>query len=158
MMEFPWQKPAIALHSQRLLDSFHHWTGGRLLDVQGNALAISQALFDAPFFVLSHGAEVDPVLNYGNRKVLELWEMDWEELTRTPSRYTAEAIAREERARFLEQARQQGYISHYAGIRIAKTGKRFWIRDVIVWDVLDEGGDRLGQAATFDHWEPIASP
>ena len=34
------------------------------------------------------------MLNYGNRAALTLWEMSWEELTRTPSRLTAEPVAR----------------------------------------------------------------
>ena len=53
--------------------------------------------------------EADPVLNYGNRAALALWEMSWEELTRTPSRLTAEAPNREERAKLLEAVTQRGF-------------------------------------------------
>ena len=56
---------------------------------------------EQPFVLVAHGTEADPVLNYGNATALALWEMSWEELTRTPSRLTAEAPNREERARLL---------------------------------------------------------
>lgn len=79
--------------------------------------------------------------------------MTWDTLTRTPSRQTAELIARAERDLLLQQARDQGYIGNYQGIRISSTGKRFWIQDVIIWDVLDEANQRIGQAATFERWE-----
>jgi hypothetical protein len=152
---FPWQQETVIRHSQRLLNSFLHWTGVPLLEAEGTPEVIAEALFDAPFVVVSHGTEADPILNYGNRSALTLWEMDWQELTRTPSRYTAESIEREERAKLLEQARKQGYIDHYRGIRISKTGTRFQIENALIWDVLDEQGDRCGQAATFAHWTQI---
>ncbi len=153
--EFPWQQPEIIQHSQRLLNSFQHWTGRSLLQHQGSPEETAQALFEAPFVVVSHGIQADPILNYGNQKALELWEMDWQTLTQTPSRYTAEPIEREERDRLLAQAKAKGYIDDYQGIRISSTGKRFWIKDVILWGVLDEQNSPCGQAATFDHWEFI---
>lgn len=151
-LEFPWEQAAIVRHSQRLLRSFEHWTGKQLLEMEGAPEAIAQALFEAPFVVTSHGTEADPVLNYGNRKALELWQMNWQQFTQTPSRYTAEPMQREERAHLLEQARQQGFISNYEGIRISSQGQRFRIQDVIVWDVLDEHNICCGQAATFSSW------
>lgn len=155
---FPWQQEAIIRHSQRLLRSFLYWTGTPLLEASGSPAAIAEALFEAPFVVVSHGTEADPILNYGNRTALTLWEMDWQQLTQTPSRYTAEPIEREERAQLLEQARQKGYIDNYKGIRISQTGKRFQIENAVIWDVLDETGDRCGQAATFSHWVMITTP
>jgi hypothetical protein len=154
-----WQRDWVQQHTQRLLASFSHWTGQPLLDTtfalaQADASsAIAQALFMAPFVVVSHGTEPDPVLNYGNQQALDLWEMDWDQLTQTPSRQTAEPIEQTERAALLQQAKANGYIRDYQGIRISSRGRRFWIRDVIVWDVLDEKGQRCGQAATFDRWE-----
>lgn len=151
----PWQQPAIICHSQRLLRSFRHWTGTALLDVTGSPATIAEQLFHAPFVVVSHGTEADPVLNYGNQMALQLWQMDWHQLTHTPSRYTAEPMEREERARLLQQAKEQGYISNYQGIRISSTGERFWIQDVVIWDVLDEQAGCCGQAAMFAKWHRI---
>ncbi|MGQ9871392.1 MEKHLA domain-containing protein [Leptodesmis sp.] len=149
---FPWQQAPIIRHSLRLLHSFHHWTGKPLLAVEGEPAAIAEALFNAPFVVVSHGTEADPVLNYGNQMALKLWEMDWLQFTQTPSRYTAEPIEREERARLLQRAREKGFIDDYEGVRISSNGRRFQISQVVLWDVLDETGQHCGQAATFDRW------
>jgi hypothetical protein len=116
---------------------------------------LAEALFHAPFVLVSHGTEVDPVLNYGNRAALTRWEMSWAELTHTPSRLTAEPVAREERARLLAEVTRHGHIANYAGVRIAKSGQRFRIRDAVVWNLLDEAGTPCGQAARFDRWEDL---
>jgi MEKHLA domain len=147
--------PSMAQHVQRLMQSFEHWLGKPLLPVSADPDAMAQALFYAPFVVVSHGIEPDPILNYGNQQALHLWEMDWSQFTQTPSRCTAEPIAQAERSRLLQQAKKHGFISNYQGIRISSTGKRFWIREAIIWDVLDKTGVQCGQAATFDRWDRI---
>jgi len=152
---FPWQQPDTIRHTERLLRSFRHWTSRSLLHLEGTPSAIAEALFNASFVVVSHGTQSDPILNYGNYKALDLWEMDWEEFTQTPSRLTAEPVERQERDRLLSQAKTHGYISDYKGIRISSTGHRFWIQNVIIWDVLDEHSQRCGQAAMFDRWQFI---
>jgi MEKHLA domain len=155
-----WQKASVIQHSQRLCQSFQKWTGRSLLPppllaADASPAAIAQALFHAPFVVVSHGTQADPVLNYGNQTALDLWQMDWTEFTQTPSRYTAQPDEREQRAELLERAKTQGWIDDYTGIRIAKTGQRFWIREVVLWTVVDAAGDRQGQAATFSTWNYI---
>lgn len=114
---------------------------------------LAAALFAAPFVLVSHDTQADPVLNYGNAAALTLWEMSWAELTGTPSRLTAEPVAREERARLLAQVTRHGHIADYAGVRIAKSGRRFRIAQARVWNLRDEAGAHCGQAAMFDHWE-----
>ncbi len=132
-------------HAQRLIASFQRWTGKALVETP-------EALFEAAFVVVSHGTEPDPIFNYGNHQALTLWEMDWKTFTQTPSRKSAEFMSQAERSRLLAQAKIQGYISDYRGIRISSTGKRFWIDDVILWTVLDELNQPCGQAATFSSW------
>ena len=112
----------------------------------------AEALFAAPFVVVSHGTEPDPILNYGNRAALDLWEMPWERLTRMPSRETAEPVNQEERASMLRLVEQQGYYDRYRGVRISATGRRFLVEEALVWTVVDERGGRIGQAATFSRW------
>jgi hypothetical protein len=129
------------------MQSFQRVTGRPLLK-PGDA----EGLFDARFVVVSHGTEPDPVLNYGNQTALKLWEMDWNQLTRTPSRLTAEPLARDERARLLEEVTKHGFIDNYRGIRISATGRRFNIEQATVWNVIDDRGDYRGQAATFSQW------
>jgi hypothetical protein len=96
--------------------------------------------------------EEDPILNYGNQQVLNLWEVTWAELTRTPSRLTAESVNRAERERMLERAAGQGYIDDYRGIRISRTGRQFLVEGAVVWNVHDRQRRRQGQAATFKTW------
>jgi hypothetical protein len=146
-----WTRPAIIAWSQLLLDSFRHWIGRDLLERKGSSEQQAQALFDAPFVVISHGIESEPILNYGNRAALQLWEMTWERLTRTPSRHTAEAEIREERGRMLALAEEQGCYVGYRGVRVSATGRRFLVMDATVWNVLNQN-KRVGQAATFSRW------
>ena len=152
-MEDIWNKPAVIAHTEIMARSFFKWTGRDLLSGLFNPLGLSKNVFVAPFVLVSHGTEADPVLNYGNAAALKLWEMSWAELTRTPSRLTAEAPNREERARLLAAVTANGFIDNYSGIRISKTGRRFRIAQATVWNLIDERGIYCGQAARFEHWE-----
>lgn len=147
-----WMNPRIVEWSQRLLDSYRHWIGRDLIERVGEPEFQSRALFESPIVVVSHGIETDPILNYGNRMALDLWEMAWEQLVETPSRLTAEPVNRAEREWMLEQARARGYIDTYRGVRISGNGRRFLVENALVWNVLDSRGHRIGQAATFAQW------
>ena len=81
-----------------------------------------------------------------------LWEMNWQQFTKTPSRLSAEPVNREERARMLQQASTKGYINDYRGVRISSTGKHFLIEKAIVWNLANSEGEYCGQAATFSQW------
>jgi hypothetical protein len=155
MSEF-WQREEVVRHTACLVRSHRHFTGRELLPGVVDAHEVSRRLFEAPFALVSHGTETDPVLNYGNATALRLWEMSWEELTRTPSRFTAEAPNREERARLLATVTAKGFIDNYSGIRISKSGRRFLIRQATVWNLITEAGLPCGQAATFSDWEFLA--
>jgi hypothetical protein len=147
-----WSQPPIIEWSQLLMNSYRHWVGRDLLQRKGEPEAQAQALFLAPFVVVSHGTEEDPLLNYGSHLAMTLWEMTWEELLQTPSRLTAEPVNRAEREWMLERARTRGYIDNYRGVRISHTGRRFLIEHAVVWNVIDPTGRCLGQAATFSDW------
>ena len=145
----------LSQHIQRLLNSHRHWTGRELIVRAGGVEEQAGALDAAPFVVVSHGTQPDPVLNYGNRAALGLWEMDFATLTRMPSRLTAEPLHRDERAQFMSRVKTEGFVSGYRGIRISSTGKRFLIEDAIIWNILDERGEVCGQAASFNKWTAI---
>ncbi|MBK5283263.1 MAG: MEKHLA domain-containing protein [Nitrospiraceae bacterium] len=147
-----WTNPAVMGWSQLLLNSFRHWTGRELLERAGDPTYEAHALFQSPFVVVSHGMEEDPLLNYGNQVALELWELTWEQLVKTPSRLTAEPMNRAEREWMLEQAKTRGYLDTYQGVRIASTGRRFLVENALIWNVVDAEGQRVGQAATFSQW------
>ncbi len=147
-----WMQPGIISWSQILLDSFNQLLGYQLISRKETAEKQSEVLFKADFVVVSHGIESDPILNYGNEIALNLWEMNWSNFTQTPSRLTAEPVNREARQVMLQQAKSQGYIDNYSGVRISKTGKRFFIETAIIWNLLDSKGNKCGQAATFSDW------
>jgi hypothetical protein len=140
-------------HTECLLRSFKHWTGRELLPAADSDVEPAEKLFQAPFVLVSHGTQADPILNYGNQAALALWEMTWAELTAIPSRLTAEAPNREERARLLAEVTRHGFIDDYSGVRISKSGRRFRIQQATVWNLLTAEGLACGQAATFEHWE-----
>jgi MEKHLA domain len=140
--------PEIIAHTQILLDSFRHFLGKELIPrttFQADALQ----LFLAPCIVVSHATQADPILNYGNQAALELWEASFDQLTRMPSRLTAEPVHRYERAQLLERTTKYGFVNDYQGIRITTTGKRFRIHAAIVWNLIDANFQHVGQAATF---------
>lgn len=149
----PWTRPEAILQSLRIQRSFHQWLGKELIPTCAEPLNAAAALFRAEKVVVSHGVEADPVLNYGNAKALELWEMTWEEFVQTPSRMTAEPVEQEERARLLGEVRIRGYTHGYAGVRVSRRGRRFRISGATVWNLVDDAGAPAGQAAAFDCWE-----
>ncbi|MFH7244952.1 MAG: MEKHLA domain-containing protein [Spirulina sp.] len=143
----------LAEHGNRLCQSFRRLLGGDLIDPLLSGMAAAQALYDAPFVLVSHGTEADPIFNYANRTAQRLFEFSWEEFTALPSRLSAELPNRAERDRLLAEVTQQGYIRNYAGVRIAKSGRRFTIQNAIVWNVTDDAGNPYGQAAMFHQWQ-----
>jgi len=147
-----WADQTVIRWNQLLLDSFHRWLGRDLIERKGNPEEQAKALYHAPFVVVSHGMEADPILKYGNKAALDLWELDWERFTKTPSRLTAEPVNQAERARMLARAQTHGFIDDYKGVRISGTGKRFLVEQAIVWNVVGAEGEQLGQAATFSRW------
>ncbi len=151
-MEDIWLRFWVIEWTQDVLDSYACLIETELISREGTPQEQAKRLFNSPFVVASHGLQEDPILNYGNQTALDLWEMDWEQFTQTPSRLTAEPVNREERARMLDQAKIQGYISDYRGVRISRTGKRFLVERATVWNIKKPDGTPLGQAATFSNW------
>jgi hypothetical protein len=110
---------------------------------------------EAPFAVLAHSTAADPVFVYANKTAQRCFEYGWREFIVTPSRLSAEAPNREERQRLLDAVARDGFIDNYRGMRIANSGRRFWIEGGIVWELTDESGTRRGQAALFTSWTDV---
>ena len=70
----PWLDSEWIEHTARLLDSWEHWLDQPLI-TRSSPEQDAESLFQAPFVVVAHGTEVDPLLNYGNQAALELWDM-----------------------------------------------------------------------------------
>lgn len=146
--------PAFLTHHVEILRaSYLHWTGEPDFNEAIGQKSAVEALFTAPFAVLSHGIGIDPIFNYGNQRALDLFEMSWDEFTTLPSRLSAEVINQEERAKLLAAVTKHGYINNYSGIRIAKSGRRFMIRNATVWNLLTLDGQYYGQAALIRDYE-----
>ncbi len=149
------QNDYLVEHATLLLRCFAHLLGRELLEETQDDVERARLLFEAPFFVASHDASADPILTYGNRCALELFEMPWDEFTITPSRFTAEEPNRAERAELLRRVTADGFIDDYSGVRISKHGQRFRIRRATVWNLTDSSGVHVGQAATFSAWQRL---
>jgi hypothetical protein len=146
--------PEIVAWTQILLHSYQRLMGrDLLLERVFSYIDQAQALDQASFVVVSHGTQIDPILNYGNQSALNLWEMSWDEMIQTPSRLTAEPVNQGIRQEMLRQVAKTGFIDNYQGIRISKNGRRFWIDRAIVWNLADADGHFCGQAATFAEWQ-----
>ncbi len=153
----PYLTPEVQAYNRLLAFSFRKFTGQSLIGRDEAGLSdadLAEALFHIPQAVVSHGTEADPIFRYANRAALDLWELDWEAFTRLPSRLSAEPSAdiQSDRDGLLKAALQKGWIDHYAGVRISSTGKRFEIRDTVLWNVVDASGVQHGQAAFIRHW------
>lgn len=137
-------------HSQCLNASFQAFFDAPLLRIKPELLA--ENLFNAPFALLSHNTDVDPVFNYANQKALALFELQWPELIRLPSRLSAEPINQAKRDTLMRQVTTDGFIKNYEGIRISSQGRRFQIKQATIWNLTDQQGAYYGQAACFLHW------
>ena len=68
-MDEEWRTPALERHAGDLVRSFRDVVGRDLVTVESGG-DVAACLYHAPFPVLSHGLEADPVLNYGNAAAL----------------------------------------------------------------------------------------
>ncbi|RLA18461.1 MAG: MEKHLA domain-containing protein [Gammaproteobacteria bacterium] len=144
----------LARHAMLLIFSYHHWTGKNLLRQQSDQNSY-RALYNAPYAIVSHNTDDDPVFNYANRTALSVFEMDWPEFTSLPSRKSAEPVVLAERERLMARVSKYGFIDDYRGVRISSTGKHFMIEDATVWNIVDARGKYYGQAAVFYKWSAI---
>jgi len=133
-----------------IAESYQRLTGKPLLpEMPLKDDQLRNAMWHAPFAIVAHGTEADPIFFYGNRYALQHFEMSFEEFARLPSRLSAEPVAQEAREKALARVAQAGYIAGYSGMRVAKSGRRFMITDCTIWNLLDAQGAYHGQAAIF---------
>jgi 2-aminoadipate transaminase len=144
-------KPDLLTFLQHALRSYAQFEGRSLVEANSDETLV-QAMVRAPFVLVAHDAQAEPVFRFGNALALQLWEVTWSEFTSMPSTKSAEPMHRDERERFLKEVQTQGIARGYSGIRVSKSGRRFRIEDVSCWNVFDDGGVRLGQAACYARW------
>jgi MEKHLA domain len=149
MPEAPNAAPRLATDAafyELLTGSFARLLGRPLVPAEANAAWLYRV---APFAVVAHNTDADPRFVYANIAAQTCFEYSWAEFTALPSRLSAEPMERAERQRLLDAVTRDGFIADYRGVRIAKSGRRFWIEDAIVWQLIDRDGNLRGQAATF---------
>ncbi|MDD5112962.1 MAG: MEKHLA domain-containing protein [Methylobacter sp.] len=152
-MKYPTEDNHFQLeHADMLNSSYRRLLGKDLIADVGNDEQFASALFYAPFAVVSHNTAAEPIFNYANLTALRLFAMDWDEFIQLPSKLSAEPVNQAERQRLLAEVTAKGYINNYQGVRIAKTGQRFLIKNAVVWNLVDDAGYQ-GQAACFAEWE-----
>lgn len=139
--------------TQAAARSYLELVGEPLVDATGSY--VLDAVEDADFGLLIHNGGDDPVFQYGNRVARGLFEYGLSELRELPSRLSAEEDLRDERAKMLADAASSGVNKSYSGIRVSKNGRRFRIVDAVIWKVMDEQGEIIGQAARIIHTEPV---
>jgi hypothetical protein len=130
-----------------LADSFKRLTG--------RPLAPDGDMWTAPAAIVAHGTQEVPLFFYGNRSALSLFRMSADQFIGLPSYRSAEAALREERAAMLARLDAADVVTGYKGVRVAADGTRFRIKDAVIWNLVDERGQRHGQAAWFDAWEML---
>jgi MEKHLA domain len=139
-------------HVALMSNSYRKLLAKDLISKNQSCETLAEALFYAPFVVVSHNTDADPVFNYANLIALELFGFSWEEFIQLPSRLSTEPIHQLEREKLLAEVNRKGYIADYQGIRLTKTSQRFLIKNAVVWNLLDSDGRYAGQAARFEQW------
>ena len=138
-------------HVLIMLENLKRWTGQDLIKKYKFSLdRLGEQVFNANFYILSHNHAADPILTYGNNRVLQQWEISWAELITMYSKNTAKPVDRSARLAAMAQLNLNNCISNYGGVRISKTGKEFRIIDATLWNLFDNKGNLYGQAAWFE--------
>lgn len=148
-------QPHLLTFLEHALRSYAEFEGRSLVTATTDE-SLVRALVQAPFVLVAHDAQAQPVFTFGNALALQLWEVTWSEFTSMPSTKSAEPMHRDERERFLKDVETHGIARGYSGVRVSKSGRRFRIEDVTCWNVFDENRVRLGQAACYARWTFLA--
>ncbi|HWU98510.1 MAG TPA: MEKHLA domain-containing protein [Oxalicibacterium sp.] len=128
--------------------SYQHFFNQRLVPfpVEDSVDAARWLYADAPFAVLAHNTNADPMFVYGNLAAQRRFGYSWDEITNLHSRLSAELPNREERQQLLDRVKRDGFARDYRGVRISKSGEKFLIEDAVLWQLIDAQGSVRGQA------------
>jgi len=102
------------------------------------------------FGILSHGTQPDPIYNYGNQASLILFEQTIERLCTTPSRYSTVPELMDDRTSLIRQIEEVDYGYLWNAVRNSIQGKLFVIEKILIWNVYNDKGERIGLAAFYD--------
>ncbi len=124
--------------------------------LSGEALALDiHQLWQSNRIVVAHDTKDPPRFFYANLAALKLFGITARKMIGMASYKTARPDARDERAAMLARLENEDIVTGYGGVRIAGDGSRFRIIDAVIWNLRDEAGQRIGQAATWTDWQPL---
>ena len=112
----------------------------------------TDTLYHLPAIVVAHDATADPCFVYANAAAQALWGYQWSRFVGMPSRLSAPPEERGKRGNLLEDGRRAGVVIGRDLVRVAADGRRFVVAEVVLWNLVDASGTRIGQAATYDRW------
>ena len=132
--------------------SLQQQTGQSLLE-RMQVSSIAHVHSHERYAVLSHGIQDDPIYNYFNTAALATFGYPETQVYQLASRYSAPPghlrLARD--AEIQSTTTQANVVRCIpTAIRQDKNGKQFVLCDLILWNVYDEEGQRVGQTALFD--------
>lgn len=105
------------------------------------------------YVLISHGAQDDPIYNFGNLASVQAFARSWNDLTSIPSRLSVVSESYDEACRneLLHNVTKCGFFDGYlGGYRTRGDGKFIKINELCFWNCYDDDGDYIGQAALFD--------
>jgi PAS domain S-box-containing protein len=105
--------------------------------------------YQAPFGLVVLNADPDPSFVYANRTAQDCGGYDWTELLGMPAQFVTEPTRREDRQRLHDEADENGSVTGRRGVRLTRYGRRFWIEDLTIWNLVNRNDIRLGQASAF---------
>lgn len=148
-----WKIPFVIQHAKLIAFSYKYWTGKDLFPGKPEDYRLSEALYLAPYIVVSHGIEKDPIFNYANLSAQKLWKIEWDAFTKMPSRLSAEPVEENKRNQLLEEGKKKGVTFLKQVIRIDNTGRKFYIEEVVLFNLIDKNKNYLGQGAVYEKWK-----
>lgn len=132
-------------------ESLKRFTGKSLYERMGLDDERPQLVHEnARYGVLSHGTQPDPIYHYFNQAALEAFGYPESEIYQIPSRMSAPEHLRLERDQIIQSVLEEDVRLIPVGIRQRKTGEIFQINDIVLWNVYDDLGQRVGQTALYD--------
>jgi hypothetical protein len=144
--------------STLLLRSYRRVVGQPLVPGELDEAQAGHWLYeDAPFCVLAHSTDSDPIFIYANKAAQRCFEYSWKEFVIIPSRLSAEAPNRADRQMLLDQVTRNGFVTNYAGVRVSRSGRRFFVENATVWQLLNDEGVVQGQGAMLPSWRDMVA-
>jgi hypothetical protein len=140
------------------VNTWIQWSSNSLKQVYNQSLlelmridSIEQVHTHTRYAVLSHGTQDDPIFCYSNVAARDAFQYTEDEFYQLPSRYSAPGGGdRQSRQKIMEDANNSNLWIIPHGIRQRKDGSLFEFRDVILWNVYNPQGVRVGQSAVYD--------